>query len=112
MPRRDVVLTGIIAFAAGCAVGANWPKIRKKIGPMVGKAGFQISELGEFLSEAMPDTESFFNAAAGGRGGADSEVNGSNGVHKHTNGRVNPKTGTTARKRTTVRRKKVASQVA
>ena len=50
MPRRDVVLTGVIAFAAGVAVGANWGKLRKKIGPMLEKLGLQVADLGDFLS--------------------------------------------------------------
>ncbi len=115
MPRRDVVLTGLIAFAAGCAVGANWPKIRKKIGPMVGKAGLQISELGEFLSESFPDAESFFNAAAGGRASSQPFDDGSipvNGVHKngaYQNGRGRTKVTAQAssRKKRTARRKPV-----
>jgi len=50
MPRRDVVLTGLIAFGAGVAVGANWGKVRKKIGPMLEKLGLQMADLGDFLS--------------------------------------------------------------
>lgn len=50
MPRRDVVLTGLIAFGAGVAVGANWPKLRKKIGPLLEKLGLQMADLGDFLS--------------------------------------------------------------
>ena len=50
MPRRDVVLTGLIAFGAGVAVGANWSKVRKKIGPLLEKLGLQIADLGDFLS--------------------------------------------------------------
>ena len=115
MPRRDVVLTGMIAFAAGCAVGANWPKIRKKIGPMIGKAGFQISELGEFLSQTMPETESFFNAAAAGRKAAKADFNGAhgmngnhtNGVHRNGHGGMNGHASTpTARKKRATRPKK------
>jgi hypothetical protein len=50
MPRRDVVLTGLIAFGAGVAVGANWGKLRKKIGPLLEKLGLQMADLGDFLS--------------------------------------------------------------
>ena len=121
MPRRDVVLTGLIAFAAGCAVGANWPKIRKQMGPMIGKAGFKISELGEFLSESFPESESFFNAAAGGRAAAPAGEYGTNGnhvngVHRNGSSRMNSKsTKSTAsaskspRKKAVVRRKKVVT---
>ncbi len=52
MPRRDVVLTGLIAFGAGVAVGANWGKVRKKIGPLLEKLGLQMADLGDFLSAA------------------------------------------------------------
>ena len=52
MPRRDVVLTGLIAFGAGVAVGANWKKLRKEIGPVLEKLGMKMADLGEFLSAA------------------------------------------------------------
>lgn len=55
MPRRDVVLTGLIAFGAGVAVGANWPKLRKKIGPLLEKLGLQMADLGDFLSASGMD---------------------------------------------------------
>ncbi len=55
MPRRDVVLTAMIAFGAGVAVGANWKELRKKIGPVLGKLGLKISDLGDFLSAANWD---------------------------------------------------------
>ena len=57
MPRRDVVLTGLIAFGAGVAVGANWGKLRKKIGPILEKLGLQMADLGDFLSAS--DLEEF-----------------------------------------------------
>jgi hypothetical protein len=59
MPRRDVVLTGLIAFAAGVAVGANWKKLRKKLGPVVEKCGLQMADLGDFLSSM--DEEEFMS---------------------------------------------------
>jgi hypothetical protein len=55
MPRRDVVLTGLIAFGAGVAVGANWKKLRKKLGPLLEKCGLQMADLGDFLSAASED---------------------------------------------------------
>jgi hypothetical protein len=61
MPRRDLVLTGLIAFGAGVAVGANWPKLRKKVGPLLEKLGFQLADLGDFLSTAAE--EEIFPAA-------------------------------------------------
>ncbi len=32
------------------AVGANWPKLRKKVGPLLEKLGLQMADLGDFLS--------------------------------------------------------------
>ncbi len=55
MPRRDVVITAMIAFGAGVAVGANWKELRKKIGPALGKLGVKISDLGDLLSAANWD---------------------------------------------------------
>ena len=55
MPRRDVVLTGLVAFGAGVAVGANWGKLRKKIGPLLEQLGLQMADLGDFLSAAGMD---------------------------------------------------------
>ncbi len=64
MPRRDVVLTGIIAFAAGVAVGVNWKKLSKKMGPVMEKFGLQVADLGDFMSAAGgEDFASEFEAA-------------------------------------------------
>ncbi len=72
MPRRDVVLTGLIAFGAGVAVGANWKKLRRKLGPLLEKCGLQMADLGDFLSAASEedfpfDTEATAAKPAGRR---------------------------------------------
>ena len=63
MPRRDVVLTGLVAFGAGVAVGANWPKLRKQVGPLLEKLGLQMADLGDFLS-AVTEEEVTVKATA------------------------------------------------
>lgn len=56
MPRRDLVLTGLIAFGVGVAVGANWGKLRKKVGPMLEKFGLRMADFGDALSaDGMED---------------------------------------------------------
>ena len=50
MPRRDVVLTGLIAFGAGVAVGVNWKKLGKEAAPLLEKLGIKMSDLADFLA--------------------------------------------------------------
>ena len=50
MPRRDVVLTGLIAFGAGVAVGVNWKKLGKEAAPLLEKLGLKMSDLADFLA--------------------------------------------------------------
>ena len=50
MPRRDVVLTGLIAFGAGVAVGVNWKKLGKEAAPILEKLGIKMSDLADFLA--------------------------------------------------------------
>ena len=50
MPRRDVVLTGLIAFGAGVAVGVNWKKLGKEAAPVLEKLGLKMSDLADFLA--------------------------------------------------------------
>jgi hypothetical protein len=64
MPEnRDRFLLLVIAFAAGVMVGANWPEIKKQLGPMVKLAGGKLDEvysyLAEFLAERKERTEDF-----------------------------------------------------
>ncbi len=90
MPRRDVVLTGLIAFGAGVAVGANWPKIRRKIGPLLEKFGLQMADLGDFFATAGEDSVAEAAASA-----APFKANFKNGK----NGHADPtKAGKNARK--------------
>ncbi len=57
MPRRDVVLTGILAFGAGVAVGANWKKLGKKAAPLLEQLGLKMSDLADFLAEVPEDAK-------------------------------------------------------
>ena len=57
MPRRDVVLTGILAFGAGVAVGANWKKLGKKAAPFLEQLGLKMSDLADFLAEVTEDAK-------------------------------------------------------
>ena len=64
MPEnRDRFLLLIIAFAAGVMVGANWPEIKKQLGPLVKLAGGKLDEvysyLAEFLAERKERTEDY-----------------------------------------------------
>jgi len=55
MPRRDVVLTGLIAFGAGVAVGVNWKKLGKEAAPLLEKLGLKMSDLADFLATVTED---------------------------------------------------------
>ncbi len=37
------------------AVGANWKKLRKKLGPLLEKCGLQMADFGDFLSAASEE---------------------------------------------------------
>jgi hypothetical protein len=45
MPRREVVFTGLFAFGAGVAVGANWPKASNIVGYILNRLGFELADL-------------------------------------------------------------------
>jgi len=45
MPRRKVVLSGLLAFGAGVAVGANWPRAGNIIGYLLQRLGFELTDL-------------------------------------------------------------------
>jgi antitoxin component of RelBE/YafQ-DinJ toxin-antitoxin module len=55
MPRRDVVLTGLIAFGAGVAVGVNWKKLGKEAAPLLEKLGLKMSDLADLLATVTDD---------------------------------------------------------
>jgi hypothetical protein len=45
MPRRKVVLSGLLAFGAGVAVGANWPRAGNIVGYLLQRLGFEVTDL-------------------------------------------------------------------
>src|ERR1700722_3386816 len=45
MPRKKVALSGILAFGAGVAVGANWPKAGNLVGYLLQRLGFELTDL-------------------------------------------------------------------
>jgi hypothetical protein len=45
MPRRKVALSGILAFGAGVAVGANWPRAGNMVGYLLQRLGFELTDL-------------------------------------------------------------------
>jgi hypothetical protein len=45
MPRRKAVFTGLLAFGAGVAVGANWPKASNIFGYIMTRLGFELADL-------------------------------------------------------------------
>ena len=63
--RQAEVLT-ILAFAAGVAVGTNWPKIKKYIGPAIagvsGKAADTYAGISKVFAEQQEKTEDAFAA--------------------------------------------------
>lgn len=47
--------TVLLAFAAGVAVGANWPKIRKSLAPFMAVAGDRFGDVYSAVAEAIGD---------------------------------------------------------
>ena len=45
--------TVLLAFAAGVAVGANWPKIRKSLGPFMAVAGDRFGDVYSAMAQAL-----------------------------------------------------------
>jgi hypothetical protein len=45
MPRRKVALSGLLAFGAGVAVGANWPRAGNFLGCLLQRLGFELTDL-------------------------------------------------------------------
>jgi hypothetical protein len=45
MPRPKVVLSGLLAFGAGVAVGANWPRAGNLVGYLLQRLGFELTDL-------------------------------------------------------------------
>jgi hypothetical protein len=49
MPRRKVVLSGLLAFGAGVAVGSNWPRAGNIVGYILQRLGFELTDLSLWL---------------------------------------------------------------
>ncbi len=45
MSKREFLSTGVVAFAAGVAVGARWPHSTHILGLLMEKLGFDLSEI-------------------------------------------------------------------
>jgi hypothetical protein len=45
MPRRKVALSGLLAFGAGVAVGANWPRAGNILGYLLQRLGIELTDL-------------------------------------------------------------------
>jgi hypothetical protein len=43
----------VLAFAAGVAVGANWPKIRKSLAPLMAVAGDKFGDVYSLVAQAI-----------------------------------------------------------
>jgi hypothetical protein len=51
MPKREVVFSGLFAFGAGVAVGANLPKASNIVGYILSKLGFELTDLAWWMWE-------------------------------------------------------------
>jgi hypothetical protein len=45
----------VVAFAAGVVVGANWPKLRESLGPLIGAAGDKLGDVYSAVAQAIGD---------------------------------------------------------
>jgi hypothetical protein len=45
MPRGKVALSGLLAFGAGVAVGASWPRAGNIVGYLLQRLGFELTDL-------------------------------------------------------------------
>ena len=69
MPLTDVIPTQkqsaalILAFAAGVAVGANWPQIKRSMGPLMAVAGDKLADIYSAVAEAFGEQKEAFQDA-------------------------------------------------
>lgn len=52
-PTQSQFATILLAFAAGVAVGANWPKIRKSLEPLMAVAGDKFGDVYSAMAQAI-----------------------------------------------------------
>ena len=53
LPSRQQGGMLVLAFAAGVAVGANWPTIRQALAPLLATAGSKLDDVYSALTEAL-----------------------------------------------------------
>ncbi len=54
-PTQSQFATILLAFAAGVAVGANWPKIRKSVEPFMAVAGDKFGDVYSAVAQALSE---------------------------------------------------------
>jgi hypothetical protein len=65
MPRRKVVLSGLLAFGAGVAVGSNWPRAGNIVGYILQRLGFELTDLSLWLWDPEKSAEKTGPAISG-----------------------------------------------
>jgi hypothetical protein len=63
MPSQRQAGMLILAFAAGVAVGANWPAIRQALGPLLAAAGTKVDDLYAAVAQALGEQKEAFQDA-------------------------------------------------
>jgi hypothetical protein len=56
MPRGEVGFTGLVAFGAGVAVGANWPRASNIVVYLLKRLGVELTDLAFWISEPEQGT--------------------------------------------------------
>ena len=106
MPRRDVVLTGLIAFGAGVAVGVNWKKLGKEAAPLLEKLGLKMSDLADFLAtvteeKATSQAKPKSSRSRSKKSKAPTKASSPAMVHRNGNGTHVASVGSSAKRKTT-----------
>jgi hypothetical protein len=53
LPSQRQAAMLVLAFAAGVAVGANWPAIRQALGPLLAMAGDKLDDIYSAVSQTL-----------------------------------------------------------
>ncbi len=58
--QKNSILPLLILFVGGVAVGANWPKIRKRIKPLLDSLGTKTAEVSNSVSKFIAEQKENF----------------------------------------------------
>jgi len=106
LPSQQQAGMLVLAFAAGVAVGANWPTIRQALAPLLATAGSRLDDVYSALTEALGEQKEAMDdaraerqyRARGGRASRGAEQDLLSGLGSLLNGQKRPAARRAARR--------------